>query len=82
MRKTNQSLLQHISSRFRSTTCAPTNQVKHHLQLYSALKSEHRCGQIDDEEFAKSSLRLIEKLRTDSQVAQFISQYMNVLNQN
>ena len=82
MRITNQSLLQHISSRFRSTACVPTKQVQHNLHLYRALKHEYKCGHINDEEFAKSSLRLIKKLRPDNQVACFISQYMSELNKN
>lgn len=80
MRKTNQSLLQHIDNRFRTTACVPTKLVQQNLQLYRALKYENRCGKIDDEEFAKASLRLIQKIRLDAQATNFIAQYMNELN--
>ena len=82
MKNTNQSLLQHICSRFRSTTCIPTTQVRHNIRLYRALMNEYRCGKINDEQFAQCSLRIIQKLRTDQQAAKIISQYISDLNQN
>ncbi len=82
MKKTNQSLLQHIDNGFRTTACVQTKLVQQNLNLYRTLKTEQRRGKIDDEEFAKASLRLIKKIRVDEQATNFIAQYMNELNKN